>query len=220
MRLGARCVSVLSQVALPEEEIVQLSGIPLHQGNPFRLLSLGRLLHWKGFHLGLMAFARFVREFPQSEYWLVGDGPERRNLERLVGDLGIADKVRFWGALPRAQALKKLAECNVLLHPSLHHSGGLGLRGGHGRRAASDLFGFGWSRPAGDRGGRLQDSGPHAGTGGGGNGRGDVEVGHADKTPRRWMSEAARRRVREEYNWSSKAAMLRRVLQEEINVQS
>jgi glycosyltransferase involved in cell wall biosynthesis len=117
-------VSVLSQVALPEEEIVQLSGVPLHRGNPFRLLSLGNLLHLKGFHLGLMAFARLVQEFPQSEYWLVGDGPERRNLERLTRDLGIVDKVRFWGALPRAEALKKLAECDVLVHPSLHDSGG------------------------------------------------------------------------------------------------
>jgi len=123
-QLGARCVFVLSEVALPEEEIVHLSSVPLHQGNPFRLLSLGRLLHWKGFHLGLMAFARFVREFPQSEYWLVGDGPEWRNLERLAQKLGITDKVRFWGALPRAEALKKLAECDVLVHPSLHDSGG------------------------------------------------------------------------------------------------
>ena len=123
-RLGVRRVSVVSQVALPEDEIRQLSEFPLHWGNPFRLLSLGRLLHWKGFHLGLMAFARFARERPRSEYWFVGDGPERRNLERLAGELGVADKVRFWGALPRAEALQKLAACDVLVHPSLHDSGG------------------------------------------------------------------------------------------------
>lgn len=122
--LGASRVEVVSQVALPAEEIQQLAAIPAHTGNPFRLLSLGRLLHWKGFHLGLRAFARFVREFPRSEYWLVGDGPERRNLERLAQELGVAEKVRFWGALPRAEALKKLAECDVLVHPSLHDSGG------------------------------------------------------------------------------------------------
>lgn len=122
--LGAFRVEVMSQVALPAEEIHQLAAVPAHTGNPFRLLSLGRLLHWKGFHLGLRAFARFVREFPRSEYWIVGDGPERRNLERLARELGVADRVRFWGALPRAEALKKLAECDVLVHPSLHDSGG------------------------------------------------------------------------------------------------
>jgi glycosyltransferase involved in cell wall biosynthesis len=123
-RLGARRVEVLSQVALPSAEIGELSSIPPHLNSPFRLISLGRLLHWKGFHLGLCAFAQLVQEFPNSEYWIVGDGPERKNLEQLARKLGIIDKVRFWGALPRSEALKKLAESDVLVHPSLHDSGG------------------------------------------------------------------------------------------------
>ncbi len=123
-QLGSRRVEVLSQVALAEEEIARLAAMPTHTGNPFRLLSLGRFLHWKGFHLGLQAFARFVQDFPQSEYWLIGDGPERKSLEQLAKSLGIADKVRFWGALPREEVLKKLAEVDVLVHPSLHDSGG------------------------------------------------------------------------------------------------
>lgn len=124
MQLGVRHTYVLSQVALPEEEIAKLSIVPFRTGEPFRLLSMGRLLHWKGFHLGLMAFAQFVRKFRQSEYWLVGDGPERCNLEHLSRELGIGDKVRFFGALPREEALKRLGECDVLVHPSLHDSGG------------------------------------------------------------------------------------------------
>jgi len=123
-RLGAKKLKVLSQVALSATEIAELANIPSRWANPFRLISLGRLLHWKGFHLGLQAFARLVRDFPESEYWLVGDGPERKNLERLVQKLGVAEKVRFFGALPRSEALKKLAECDVLVHPSLHDSGG------------------------------------------------------------------------------------------------
>jgi glycosyltransferase involved in cell wall biosynthesis len=218
-RLGARCVSMLSQVALPEEEIVQLSGVSLHQGNPFRLLSLGRLLHWKGFHLGLMAFTRFVQEFPQSEYWLVGDGPERKNLERLAGELGVADKVRFWGALSRAEALKKLAECDVLVHPSLHDSGGWVCV--EAMAAGRPVICLDLGGPAlqvtRETGFKIPARTPEQAV---------AEMAEAmlklatDETLRRRMSEAARRRVREEYNWSSKAAMLQRVLQEEINVQS
>lgn len=123
-QMGARRISLVSEVALPKEEIKRLLDIPPHGNPPFRFLSLGRLLHWKGFHLGLMAFARFAEAFPDSEYWLIGDGPERRNLERLAQTLGIAKKVRFWGKLPRSEALAKLAECDVLVHPSLHDSGG------------------------------------------------------------------------------------------------
>jgi glycosyltransferase involved in cell wall biosynthesis len=124
MQLGAKNVQLLSEVAFSITEIAELSSLPPHLNSPFRLISLGRLLHWKGFHLGLCAFARLVQEFPNSEYWIVGDGPERKNLEGLARKLGIINKVRFWGALPRSEALKKLAECDVLVHPSLHDSGG------------------------------------------------------------------------------------------------
>ena len=123
-RLGASDVQIISEVAWPREEIERLATTPVHTGNPFRLLSLGRFLHWKGFHLGIQAFARFVQEFPQSEYWLIGDGPERKNLEQLAESLRVDDKVHFWGALPREEVLEKLSEVDVLVHPSLHDSGG------------------------------------------------------------------------------------------------
>lgn len=122
--LGCRSVSVLTQVALPQDEVCRLGMIPLRRTDPFRLVSIGNLLHWKGTELGLRAFARFHRHFPDSEYWVVGDGPERRRLEAMAVHLGIAEAVTFWGAIPRVQALEKLAECDVLMHPSLHDSGG------------------------------------------------------------------------------------------------
>jgi len=122
--LGAKNVKVLSQIVLSQEEIDFLNSLPQHKRNPFRFISIGRLLHLKGFHLSIMAFAKLVQKYPQSEYWIVGDGPERHNLEWLARKLGVSDKVKFWGKLPREEALKKLGECNVLLHPSLHDSGG------------------------------------------------------------------------------------------------
>jgi len=123
-QLGIKWVYLISEVALSEEEINFLNSLSQHDENPFRFISIGRLLHWKGFHLGIMAFAKFVKEYSQSEYWIVGDGPERRNLENLAKRLKVLDKIKFWGKLPREEALKKLAKCNVLVHPSLHDSGG------------------------------------------------------------------------------------------------
>lgn len=123
-KLGCRELSILSQVALPSEEITMLANMPMRRTGPFRLLSVGRFIHWKGFELGLKAFGQFHTSFPSSEYWLIGDGPERKRLERLTRELGVAERVTFWGALPRVEALAKLAECDVLVHPSLHDSGG------------------------------------------------------------------------------------------------
>jgi glycosyltransferase involved in cell wall biosynthesis len=73
-------------------------------------------------HLGLRAFAEAKLE--QSEYWIVGDGPERQRLEALATELGLANKVFFWGTLSRTETLSKMGESHVLLHPSLHDSGG------------------------------------------------------------------------------------------------
>ncbi len=121
-RLGAKTVEVLSQAALPAKELEALSRLSPPPPRPVRFLSVGRLLHLKGFHLGLAAFAR--SGLRDAEYWLVGDGPERRRLERLARQLGIADRVRFWGQLPRSGVLELLGQCHALVHPSLHDSGG------------------------------------------------------------------------------------------------
>jgi glycosyltransferase involved in cell wall biosynthesis len=122
--LGCRNVLVHPAVGLMSEEIRTLNAFPLRQSDPFRLFSIGGLLHLKGFELGLRAFARFQARFPATEYWIIGDGPERKRLEKLADNLGLGGKVRFWGTIPRAEVLEKLADCDVLVNPSLHDSGG------------------------------------------------------------------------------------------------
>ena len=59
--------------------------------------------------LGVQAFAN--ANLPEAEYWLAEDG-------------GVADKVNPWGRLPRKDTLERLSESHVLVHPSLHDSGG------------------------------------------------------------------------------------------------
>jgi glycosyltransferase involved in cell wall biosynthesis len=121
-RIGARRVRTLSQLDLSAAERSHLRTLgDAAPDQPVRFLSLGNLLHWKGFHLGLRAFA--AAGLPGAEYWLAGDGPDRARLERMVWKLGIGGKVRFWGRLPRTDALRLLGLCHVVVHPSLHDSG-------------------------------------------------------------------------------------------------
>ncbi len=123
-RLGAPHVQVLSHTALPHVDFQRLAALPTRTNGPFRAISIGRIVHWKGNHLGIQAFARAKRALPNSEYWFIGDGPERKRLEQLAANLGISESVRFLGNLPRHQVLDTLADSDVLLHPSLHDSGG------------------------------------------------------------------------------------------------
>jgi glycosyltransferase involved in cell wall biosynthesis len=123
-KLGAKNVQVISQLGLSKEEIAQLARYGQSEPSAVRFISIGRLLHWKGFHLGLQAFAQ--AELPDNaEYWIVGDGPERSHLESLAEELGIHHRVKFWNKLSRTETLQKLADCLALVHPSLHESGGL-----------------------------------------------------------------------------------------------
>lgn len=121
-KMGIPDVEVLSAVGLSDEEIAHLGEYPNSKDLPIRFISMGRLLHWKGFHLGLRAFAQ--AKLPNSEFWILGDGPERKRLELLVEELGIAQQVKFWNRLPRNESLEKLSQCIALVHPSLHDSGG------------------------------------------------------------------------------------------------
>jgi len=121
-KMGARNVQVYSESGLPREEIARLAQCSVSSDSPVRFASVGRLLHWKGFHLGLRAFAQ--AKLPDAEYWVFGDGPEKKRLQCLADKLGIAQQVKFWNKLPREETLRKLGECTALVHPSLHDSGG------------------------------------------------------------------------------------------------
>ena len=120
--MGASEVEIVPEVGLLSEEIAILNRFPLPSSAKTRFISMGRLLHWKGFHLGIKAFA--AANLPNAEYWIVGDGPELSNLQNLARDCGVGNRVQFWGRLSREDTLAKLGESHVLVHPSLHDSGG------------------------------------------------------------------------------------------------
>jgi len=122
--LGCRRVRVISCIALPAEDFCLINSVERRSKKTFRILSAGRLLHWKGFHFAIEAVARIAECVPSVEYWIFGSGPERKALEQLARRLGIGDRVRFHPGLPRNELLQKMSDFDVLLHPSLHDSGG------------------------------------------------------------------------------------------------
>lgn len=120
--MGAKNVQVLSESYLSKAEMARLRECKMPAASPLRFISMGRLLHWKGYHLAVRAFA--IANLPNAEYWLLGDGPERDRLKSLAEEMGISSQIKFWGRLPRKESLGKLGESHVLIHPSLHDSGG------------------------------------------------------------------------------------------------
>lgn len=70
----------------------------------------------------LAVFARVAPEVP-SRLLLIGDGPERRQVQQETERLGLADRITFLGEVERMQEVLPLAD--LLLLPSLHESFGL-----------------------------------------------------------------------------------------------
>ena len=65
-------------------------------GRPFRMVSVGRLIPDKNPD----RLIRAVAQLAESDLTIVGDGPERANLEQLTIQLGVSDRVRFLPAVP------------------------------------------------------------------------------------------------------------------------
>jgi glycosyltransferase involved in cell wall biosynthesis len=59
-----------------------------------------------------------------AHFTLIGDGPERSNLEQLARDLGITKAVSFCGWLGHAEVLKNLRSADVVVLPAIREGGG------------------------------------------------------------------------------------------------
>jgi glycosyltransferase involved in cell wall biosynthesis len=62
---------------------------------------------------------------PDARWTVIGDGPERRRLEWLAGELGVHDRVTFTGRLPPPAALTELARCHAMALPSVDEAFGV-----------------------------------------------------------------------------------------------
>ncbi len=70
----------------------------------------------------LQAFSLIEKEIPDAAVLLAGEGPMRNELEKMVKDLGIADKVFFLGNISQLRLANILAGCFAVLSPATGRS--------------------------------------------------------------------------------------------------
>lgn len=63
--------------------------------------------------------------WPHLRYVVIGDGPERRPLERLAAELGLADRVGFTGQLAHPDAMRELWRSTLMVMPSVDEAFGV-----------------------------------------------------------------------------------------------
>ena len=103
------------EVVLPPVDVRRfpLSDSPIE---PRMVVSVGRLVDYKGHDVVLRAIALARRTLPDIEYVIVGDGPSRASLESLAAELDLAGCVRFAGRVGDVRPY--LRDCAVFVLPS------------------------------------------------------------------------------------------------------
>lgn len=97
------------------------------------LLTVARLDKHKGHEFVLRALrSQVVERFPNVVYLIVGDGPERNNLEKLAKDLDLNEKVIFVGLVEDSQIPTFYNCCDVFIMPSREIPGRTDLIEGFG----------------------------------------------------------------------------------------
>lgn len=82
------------------------------------VISIGRLVERKGFDYAIKALPSLLKKFPNTIYLIIGEGPYKAILQRLVREENVGDNVRFLGALNRKEMIKYLFISDVLVMPS------------------------------------------------------------------------------------------------------
>lgn len=102
-------------------DLRRFSPKPLKHTNELRLLSVGRLVEKKGFHVLLDAAAQL--DFP-FRLRIVGEGPERERLSEMIKTRGLSGRVTLEGALTHAELPDAYAGSDAVVVPSVQDSSG------------------------------------------------------------------------------------------------
>jgi colanic acid/amylovoran biosynthesis glycosyltransferase len=86
-------------------------------GSPPRLVSVGRMVRTKGFDVLIRASYEMKRRGLTHRLLIIGDGPQRPELERLVDSLGLRDIIRLPGYCSPSVVQRALREADAFVLP-------------------------------------------------------------------------------------------------------
>jgi glycosyltransferase involved in cell wall biosynthesis len=83
------------------------------------IIFASRLVIYKNLALVLRVLTRIFDEYPDTKFIIMGDGPERKNLEGLAQQLNITENIIFTGKIKQDEVIEKTSSCLFALAPAL-----------------------------------------------------------------------------------------------------
>lgn len=85
----------------------------------FTIISIARLVKTKRLDDLIKAFAELNSQLPQTRLVIIGQGPEKKNLQNLVNKLKLEGKTQFLANLSRKTLIKTLYQSHLFCLPSI-----------------------------------------------------------------------------------------------------
>lgn len=92
---------------------------------PFRILSVGRLVWKKGHEYAVEALAHLVEQGIDAELRIIGRGPQEQAIRFTAFDLGVLDRVTLLGGKPRETIRAELQQADALVIASVSEGFGI-----------------------------------------------------------------------------------------------
>jgi glycosyltransferase involved in cell wall biosynthesis len=83
----------------------------------FKVGFIGNLVAWQGVHIALKAMSIVVKNRNDIKLIIIGDGPEKKNLEKLCSALNLRNNVDFYGEISFCDVPHMLATFDIAVAP-------------------------------------------------------------------------------------------------------
>ena len=80
----------------------------------------------KGLRHLILALPRVIRQFPLTSLTVIGKSPEKSNLNNLIDDLDLEDKITFRSGISEKEIVKTYHDSDIAVIPSLYEGFGFG----------------------------------------------------------------------------------------------
>ena len=117
-----------------EKIMVHRMGIDVEKYNDFhrntkgddklKIITIARFVEKKGIRYGVEAVGQVVKEHPEIEYRIIGDGPLRDEIESVIDQLKLREKIKLLGWKSEAEILKYMNDSDILLLSSVTSNDG------------------------------------------------------------------------------------------------